>query len=1120
MAVLCLILACVCGHAQENLLPNGDFERWAEGWSLETGRAGVDVGGPNRISWPTGVARSGDRCARFDFTGKTWLWLDASVEVSARLPLKPADAVELVFWGKWLSGDNRVSAGFNFRGKTDGAWGGGRDHLALATIPKDGKWHRIEMSLVAPWFDAETTCIQLKLGAHSDIHIKRESFLVDDLSMRVVAPAHRLRLRFEDGTPEDGWGTNLHSVALFVNDASTPSISFECDTAQEKAFLVEDKSSFTWEGTAHVRVVDAKHYCVYELPVHTKDLTKLTVETEMFGTFLMRLSLDNGLFVVGCRAQKPIQSAQNRRTRRLHVLPLSGRDGLVLSDGKLVQGIVRSSLALDERLPEGSRAQWLAGIKEGGKTPIPAPRDGVAALELRIEDTALAAQDQWLVPVTLRINGRDGTEIARTDGAISVPNAPLLAKRLSELEEQKRQLTDLLGKATAAGVATHDADIVLAGLKRYPAFVQEDFDNAKIHQAAAGLEALASATRATIAALKTSLEAGEKDTAPAMPSVLGLEVRDGGLYQGDRPVFLIGPMRDRIRLEELETIAELGFNAVELVVAPRWDSPEDYQYYGDFLDLCAKRNIAAYVLLSSHYFPKSWFDEHPEMAQCKDFCLPWCICSPHLRVYLEEWYDKIIPFLRDKPAVFSYCLANEPHYINTGYCDVCKAAFRKWLGERYATIEALNERWGTQLADFAQIKPVKQREKDNAAAYYDWWQLNDWRMGDLFRWERKVVKALDPRTPIHNESMAWLALSSRNDGLDFEDQAALSDIHGCDGGTRWRGSGGKYAIDWLSGQSLPYDLMKSISPDQPIFNSEWHIVTQSAAVTEENARIPPEYMRATAWLAALHGQAGATIWVWSRGNCCGQPICFMTRPGIVIAAGKVTRELNGFAEQLALFQRPPAEGHREVCLLYSTSSLAHDPGYGRACRAVYEGLYFLDTPLGFVTERQAERGDFGGCKVLIVPQAGYATDACVSGLERFVAGGGTLVLIGECLTHNEYGEARSLALGEKTGGTVVKLSPTASPSASAAVFDKLIDASGVDRPVRSEAQGVVCRTALDTDRHKLVCLLINLTHEQQSVTLTVVLPHGEWRDLLTGEAVRDELSLGGLQVALLEAALP
>lgn len=62
------------------------------------------------------------------------------------------------------------------------------------------------------------------------------------------------------------------------------------------------------------------------------------------------------------------------------------------------------------------------------------------------------------------------------------------------------------------------------------------------------------------------------------------------------------------------------------------------------------------------------------------------------------------------PAVVAWQIDNELSNHSTGrcYCDQCRAAFQRWCGQRYDSLEHLNSRWGTifwsqQYSDWSQI---------------------------------------------------------------------------------------------------------------------------------------------------------------------------------------------------------------------------------------------------------------------------------------------------------------------------------------------------------------------------------------------------------------------------------
>ncbi|HOS94367.1 MAG TPA: hypothetical protein PLQ54_13695, partial [Armatimonadota bacterium] len=58
-------------------IANPGFEQGAAGWTIETGRAGDDTGGPNRVGFASKGAAEGHTCAMLRYQS-SWLWLTTS----------------------------------------------------------------------------------------------------------------------------------------------------------------------------------------------------------------------------------------------------------------------------------------------------------------------------------------------------------------------------------------------------------------------------------------------------------------------------------------------------------------------------------------------------------------------------------------------------------------------------------------------------------------------------------------------------------------------------------------------------------------------------------------------------------------------------------------------------------------------------------------------------------------------------------------------------------------------------------------------------------------------------------------------------------------------------------
>ena len=91
----------------------------------------------------------------------------------------------------------------------------------------------------------------------------------------------------------------------------------------------------------------------------------------------------------------------------------------------------------------------------------------------------------------------------------------------------------------------------------------------------------------------------------------------------------------------------------------------------------------------------------------------WCPSSPIFREHASRLVEQVAQRYGGHPAVALWHVSNELGCHNTlCYCDESASAFRRWLEDRYQTIENLNTSWGTSFCsqrygDWAEILPPR-----------------------------------------------------------------------------------------------------------------------------------------------------------------------------------------------------------------------------------------------------------------------------------------------------------------------------------------------------------------------------------------------------------------------------
>jgi beta-galactosidase len=140
----------------------------------------------------------------------------------------------------------------------------------------------------------------------------------------------------------------------------------------------------------------------------------------------------------------------------------------------------------------------------------------------------------------------------------------------------------------------------------------------------------------------------------------------------------------------------------------------DFAWLDDAIDLLAARDLAV-MLGTPTAAPPAWLiDAHPEILPLRGdgrvhpfgHRRHYCPNQPAM----QDAARRIVGALGERyggdSRVFAWQIDNE--LMGRCVCDVCRVRFHDWLRERYGTIDALNESWGTafwsqRYDDFAQI---------------------------------------------------------------------------------------------------------------------------------------------------------------------------------------------------------------------------------------------------------------------------------------------------------------------------------------------------------------------------------------------------------------------------------
>jgi beta-galactosidase len=342
------------------------------------------------------------------------------------------------------------------------------------------------------------------------------------------------------------------------------------------------------------------------------------------------------------------------------------------------------------------------------------------------------------------------------------------------------------------------------------------------------------------------------------------------------------------------------------------------------------------------------------------------------------------------PALALWHVNNEYGcHVAECFCDRSAAAFRAWLEQRYGTLQALNEAWGTAFwsqsySDWDEINPPRCAPTYiNPTQQLDWKRFSSGGLLSLFEMERDVIRSFSPTVPVTTNFLGlWKA-------TDYWKWAPQEDVVSLD---CYPDPLDPYAPVHLA---LQCDLSRSLGKGRP-----WILMEQAtSAVTwrQQNAPKPPGQMRLWSYQAIARGANGVMFFQWRASKAGAEKFHSGMLPhgGVNTRIWKEVVQLGNEIKRLGTVL--PSQVKSEVAILFDWDNwwaLELDSKPSEDVRAVeqlgrhYGVLYQRNIPADL-----AEPGaDLSAYRLVIAPSLYLITEAEARNLERYVENGGTLVV--------------------------------------------------------------------------------------------------------------------------------
>ena len=318
------------------------------------------------------------------------------------------------------------------------------------------------------------------------------------------------------------------------------------------------------------------------------------------------------------------------------------------------------------------------------------------------------------------------------------------------------------------------------------------------------------------------------------------------------------------------------------------------------------------------------------------------------------------------------------------WSPTCLASLRKWLKDKYGTLDGLNQTWQKRFTSWDQVEPdtLKQaRASGHFAAWTDGRMHSEHVYADIHRACREAVQPHHPGAPVGEEGMGWSDTYRGNNLELFRGAATL--IHGYD-------------------RPYQHEHIRSLARENAV-TGYWFGCYPPYDVKEIKMRLHP-------WATLFNGYTGMWWWTFMFG--------LPTNPGGTSPDLTIAPHLAATMEEARQIKRGPGKLlrysrrlHDGIAVLYSMNSIRavyrmpewnthwtkhyhHAPmapvTSGHCWNLLLEdiGLQYEYIASADVEKGLLDRREF---KVLILPSSISMTETEASAIREFVSDGGSVI---------------------------------------------------------------------------------------------------------------------------------
>lgn len=454
--------------------------------------------------------------------------------------------------------------------------------------------------------------------------------------------------------------------------------------------------------------------------------------------------------------------------------------------------------------------------------------------------------------------------------------------------------------------------------------------------------------------------------------------------------------------EDIALMQEAGVTCVSLGIFA-WSKlqPSEHRFDFDWLDrvidLLHEGGIGVNLATATASIPPWMSHQYPEVLAADGSGNPYwpgsrqhhAPSSPVYRRFAAELVRRLAERYASHPAVVMWHVGNEfGCHLTVDYSDAARDAFRRWLRERYETIEALNDAWGTSFwsqryGSFEEVHPPRQAPySHNPSMSLDYHRFTSDMLLECYLAEREIIQAAGAQQPITTNFMGPFKPANYHQWAEHMD--VIADDHYPDPANPHR----------VADAAMHRDLMRSLKPGVP-----WILMEQATNAVNwrpSNPSKKPGQLRTESAQCIARGADGIMFFQWRQSRAGSEKF----HSSVVPHAGLETqtwREAVELGQALGALPQLPPPGHdAQVALVLDWENwwaIEHTDhpttvDYLELLRTWYRELHRRNIQVDIVPPERVD----GHYRLAIAPQLYLLRDEGATALRDFVSDGGTLLV--------------------------------------------------------------------------------------------------------------------------------